>query len=385
MVSLMAAIFWTCVVLVLYTYLLYPLALWLLAQLRPAKAEMPVDVPASVSFVVAARNEGARIGTRVAELLRQLDLAKVEGEVVLVLDGLNQSLVQSIPADPRVRVLELTENCGKAAAVSEGAKIARYEILSLADVRQPWQDDALARLLQNFRNPRVGAVSGDLVLQTGDGITAGVGLYWRYEKWLRRNEGVFDSVVGVTGAICAVRRVLFDGVPAGTILDDVYWPLRVVQQGYRVVHDSNARAFDRLPEKAGDEFRRKVRTLSGNFQLVQRLPSLLLPWKNRVWWQFISHKLMRLAVPWMMIVALIASAAENAAFYQVLFWGQIVGYSVLALVMASGLAARHRVASAAASFALLNVAAWFAFWIWFSGRAGESWCVARYANEVLPD
>lgn len=380
-------IFWACVVLVLYTYVVYPLTIRLLAHFRPSRSEIMVPVPTSVSFVVAACDEGFRIVERLEELVQQLEHARVDGEVILVLDGPGylDTFTGKVLEDPRVQIIELSERRGKAMAISEGAQRARHDILAFADVRQRWQEDALYCLLENFRNSRVGAVSGDLVLQTGDGITAGVGLYWRYEKWLRRNEGVYDSVVGVTGAICAVRRDLFHGVPAGAILDDVYWPLRVVQQGYRVVHDPAARAFDHLPENARDEFRRKVRTLSGNFQLVQLLPSLLLPWKNRIWWQFVSHKLMRLAVPWLLLVALVACAIENGAIYQALFWGQTTAYSVLALLMASGLAARHRVASAAASFALLNTAAWLAFWIWLTGRAGKSWNVTQYASETLRD
>ena len=86
-----------------------------------------------------------------------------------------------------------------------------------------------------------------------------------------------------------MRRELFRPIPRGTILDDVYWPLQVAMQGYRVVHDERAAAFDRLPERTADEFRRKVRTLAGNFQLVARLPAVLLPWRNPVWLQFLSR------------------------------------------------------------------------------------------------
>ena len=120
----------------------------------------------------------------------------------------------------------------------------------------------------------------------------------RYERWLRHNEGQIGSVVGVTGAISAVRRELFRPIPHGTILDDVYWPLQVAMIGYRVVRDPRARAYDSLPERAGDEFRRKVRTLAGNLQLLARLPGALLPWRNPIWLQFISHKVLRLLVPW---------------------------------------------------------------------------------------
>src|SRR5262249_54665110 len=183
-----------------------------------------------------------------------------------------------------------------------------HDILVFADARQRWDPLALRMLLENFADPEVGAVSGDLVVESAPGVMGGVGLYWRYEKWLRKKESQIHSTTGVTGAICAVRRALFPGGPPGTLLDDVYWPLCVVMGGHRVVHDKRAVAYDRLPERARDEFRRKVRTLTGCFQIVTRLPQTLLPWRNPVWVQFVSHKLLRLAVPWALLAMLLGSA-----------------------------------------------------------------------------
>src|SRR5262249_30716658 len=203
-----------------------------------------------------------------------------------------------------VRVLERAEKTGKAACLTAGCAAATGEVLVFADVRQTWAPDALLLLLENFADPEVGAVTGDLVLERSPGVLAGVGAYWSFEKWLRRQESRVWSMVGATGAISAVRRDLFPGVPAGTILDDVYWPLRVAMGGRRVVMEPRAHAYDRLPPHAGAEFRRKVRTLSGNLQLMTLLPSALLPWRNPVWLSLMSHKLLRLLVPWLLLALL---------------------------------------------------------------------------------
>ena len=144
-------------------------------------------------------------------------------------------------------------NSGKAVALSEACALARHDFLVFADARQTWSTKALKLLLENFTDPTIGAVSGDLIVSSGRGALEGVGLYWKYEKWIRKQESRFHSMVGVTGAICAVRRELFQPIPQGTILDDVYWPLQVAMQGYRVIHDERACAFDRLPEKTGDD------------------------------------------------------------------------------------------------------------------------------------
>src|SRR5262249_49866728 len=134
-----------------------------------------------------------------------------------------------------VTVLEGVENAGKAAALSAGCEAAGHEVIVLADARQTWAADALVRLLENFDDPEVGGVSGEPFVESAAGVMAGGGLYWRHEKALRRMESLVDSTVGVTGSISAVRRSLFRPVPAGTLLDDVYWPLVVAMQGYRVV------------------------------------------------------------------------------------------------------------------------------------------------------
>jgi hypothetical protein len=210
---------------------------------------------------------------------------------------------------------------------------------------------------------------------------AGVGLYWRFEKWLRRKESQLHSQVGVTGAICAVRCSLFRPIPTGTLLDDVYWPLQVAMQGYRVVHDDRARAFDRLPESYHDEFRRKARTLAGNFQLMMRLPSALLPWRNPVWLQWVSHKLLRLTVPWALVGLALTGFVLESWYNRAFFWAEVTAVGFAAAGFTKVAAKRLPLAGAAASFLVLNAAAFFAFWIWISGRAGQSWRKITYLSE----
>jgi cellulose synthase/poly-beta-1,6-N-acetylglucosamine synthase-like glycosyltransferase len=219
------------------------------------------------------------------------------------------------------------------------------------------------------------------MLESSPGVLAGVGLYWRFEKLVRRAESRLDSMVGATGAIAAVRRGLFEAIPPGTLLDDVYWPLRVVMRGYRVVHDSRARAYDRLPERVRDEFRRKVRTLTGNFQLLARLPGALLPWRNRIWGQYLSHKVFRLLLPWALLVLLATSAVLPGPFYAAAFWAQ-AGFYGLALAGLSRAGSRLRLPSAAGSVVVLNAAAWLAFWKWALGQACLTWDRVAYPPGV---
>ena len=383
--SILEICFWLLAAVVAYAYLAYPLLLALLTSL----SRRPVNrgaVSGSVSVVIAAYNEEATVGRRVREFLDAFQRMGLTGELIVVSDGSTDRTAQAAREaalqDPACRVIELSANAGKAVALTAGAEAARNDIVVFADARQTWAPDALVRLMENFADPAVGAVSGDLVVRSAAGVMQGVGFYWRYEKWLRRRESELWSMVGATGAISAVRRALFRPLPPQTILDDVYWPMQVAVQGFRVIHDERALAFDRLPERARDEFRRKVRTLSGNFQLVARLPTLLLPGRNPIWVQFVSHKLLRLVVPW----ALLALLAINLRLGRPVYWttlvAQAAGYAIGLLGMLHAVGSRSRIAAAAASFLVLNAAAWCAFWVWVFGRSARSWTKTAY--NVIP-
>jgi cellulose synthase/poly-beta-1,6-N-acetylglucosamine synthase-like glycosyltransferase len=357
-----------------------------------AAGELP-ELP--VTVVLAAHNEQSRIGERIRELAAQVAARPGGGEVIVVSDGSTDATAETAIAaaaeaesayDGRVTVRVLVQECklGKAIALNKAHAAARHPVLVFADARQTWDVSALNSLIAGFADPSVGAVSGDLVIESAPGVMAGVELYWSFEKWLRRTESRFHSMISVTGCISAVRRELFPAIPAGTILDDVYWPLSVAMQGHRVIHEEEARAFDRLPVRVSDEFRRKVRTLAGNFQLMARMPEALVPWRNPIWWQFVSHRALRLVVPWALIALLLASAVLSGAFYRTALMGQLAFYALGMAGTYHAVASRSRLASAIASFLVLNAAAWVAFWVWASGGAAQSWRKISYERSVVP-
>jgi len=388
------ALFWLSAVCVSYTYVGYPLILALAARLRRIQSIVGSSAAGlPVSVVLAAHNEESRIAARIRELIRLVAARPARGEVIVVSDGSTDRTVAealAVGAEAEsgtegrvlVRVLVQETNLGKAAALNEAHAVAMHPLLVFADARQTWAPDAIDWLVAGFSDPAVGAVSGDLVVESAPGMMAGVGLYWRFEKWLRRTESRFDSMVSVTGCIAAVRRELFPSLPAGTILDDVYWPLAVAMSGHRVIHEERARAFDRLPEKPRDEFRRKVRTLAGNFQLMAGMPAALCPWRNRLWWQFVSHRALRLVVPWALLTTLVANVALNDGFYRAVLCGQCAFYTLGLAGICHPVASRSRLASSIATFLVLNAAAWVAFWVWATGYAPLSWSKVRYDRPV---
>jgi cellulose synthase/poly-beta-1,6-N-acetylglucosamine synthase-like glycosyltransferase len=289
-----------------YTVFGYPLVLGLLARWR-ARPVKKAAWPATVSVILPVHN-GERWIRAKLESIQALDYPAELVEVLVVSDGstdTTENIVRSFRGRTRIEFLGVPKG-GKAAALNTALAQAKGQILFFTDVRQQFHPDSLANLVACFADPEVGVVSGELVIRDGHGIEeASVGMYWKYEKWIRTQLSRLDSIMGATGCIYAMRRELAVPLPEGTLNDDMYLPLEAFFRGYRVILDDSALAFD-YPTPLASEFRRKVRTLAGVYQIVGSYPALLGP-RNRMWIHFVSHKLARLVMPWAMILAAAAS------------------------------------------------------------------------------
>lgn len=371
---------WASVAVTLYAYVGYPLLLGILAWLRPGPPVQRTPSIPRVSLIIVAYNEERSLGAKLRNCL-QLDYPREQLEIVVASDGSTdrtQEIVLGFAAEG-VRLLDLAGPRGKAAALNEVVATCAGDVLVMCDVRQRLASDAVRCLVRSLSDPSVGAVSGELHIErAGDSAAAeGVGAYWRYEKLIRRLQSRVDSTVGVTGALYAVRGRLFRPLDPRTILDDVAIPMDAVAAGYRVVFEPSARAYDVPSETPAKEYRRKVRTLAGNLQLVRLRPWLLDPRRNRLFLHFVSHKLCRLLVPWCLLAIMAAStvlattqggAFRHVLLIQVVFYVAAGGGWALARlgVRLPGLALPY-------AFLLLNAAALVAPLSYLTGRERAAW------------
>ena len=319
--------FWLCLGLVVYVYAGYPLLLVVWSRLRPRPVRRGTAEP-PVSLVLAVRGGGERLEAKLENLLA-LDYPRDRLQIVVSLDGASADCERAAErfAARGVEVVRSERHQGKAAALNRGVAVCRGELVVFCDARQRLSPGAVRALVASFADPSVGAASGELVLLDDSGVEAGdgVGLYWRYEKALRAMESRIHSTVGATGALYAIRRKLYQPLPEGLLLDDVLVPMRIVLAGWRTVFEPAARAYD-LEAPPDLEFTRKVRTLAGNFQLLQLLPALLDPRRNPVFVQFVSHKLGRLLVPHLLVLLFVANLFLLDGVYAVFFAGQCLWY-----------------------------------------------------------
>lgn len=379
--------FWVSVAVLGYSYLGYPALMWLWARLRP-RPSAPVPCQPRLSVVIVAYNEAHQIERRIRDLLAQ-DYPAEHREIIVASDGSRDDTAARARRvrSPGVRVVEFTVRRGKSAVLDEVIPWAHGDVVVLTDARQHFAPGALRMLTAQFSDPEVGAVGGELVLMDGPAgseVVRGVDAYWRYEKFIRRHESLVDSTVGASGSIYALRRVLFRTIPADIILDDVLVPMSIARQGYRVLFEPRARAYDRIAPSAQAEFRRKVRTLAGNFQLLLRARWLWNPRANRLWLQTISHKLCRLLCPGFLALALVCN---------LLLW-PLPGYrTLLALQLAFYAAALggHYLRKSGNRLLLLNVPYAFCLLNWatvmglvefLNGRQRATWEIAGMASAI---
>ena len=342
------AVFWVSVGLLFYVYAGYPVVAAIRARLRPRPVARAVERrahPATIRFpdrrngrtdptvtiVVVAYNEEASIEGRLDNLLA-LDYPADKLDIIVGSDGSTDDTVARARRyeGPGVRVHAFESRRGKPSVLNALVPAAAGDIVLFADARQRFELSTLRAIVADFNDPSVGAVSGELMIEAAEGTAAaghGAAMYWRYEKLIRSAESRVDSTIGATGAIYAIRRALFTPIPPDTLLDDVLIPLRIVQQGYRVVFEPAARAFDRASATAAQEFARKARTIAGTFQLFSRERWLFDPRRNRLWFATMSHKALRLALPALHGGALAANIAATSVWpYQWLMAGQTLFY-----------------------------------------------------------
>jgi cellulose synthase/poly-beta-1,6-N-acetylglucosamine synthase-like glycosyltransferase len=361
-------VFWIALAIVAYAYAGYPLLVIGLARLL-GRAPACARVTPPLTVIVAAHNEVQRIAARVRDLLDQ-DYPPENLQVIVVDDGSDDGTAAAAEVgDPRVRVVRLDRNAGKAAALDAGIAAATTELLVFADARQRFGHGALRMLAEPFADREVGAVSGELEIEAGDsGRPADIGLYWRIETAVRAGEARIGWLHGVSGAIHAMRRELASTLPPGLILDDMYLPVSVLFAGKRVWMARDAIALDNGSRDEAEEFRRKLRTLAGNWQLIAKLPRLLNPFANPVWFAFVSHKLSRLLAPWALLTALVASLCAGGPLYTTLFVLQLLAYALAALaILSPRTTARVPLAATAGTFVMLNSAALLSLPAWLRG------------------
>lgn len=339
--------FWVLLSLIFYCYLGYPILIALAARCSRRQTRHGHCEP-TVSIVLSVWNEEDVIKKKIENLL-SLDYSHEKLEILIGSDGSTdrtEEIVKQI-SDSRVQLFDSSVRQGKMYTINHLVDRAQNEIIVFTDARQIFEGDAIKRLVRNFMDPKIGCVSGELVFSKKGGATArGINLYWSYEKLLRRNESDVHSMLGATGAIYAIRRKLFTNIPTSVVLDDMFIPLKIIQNGYRAIFDSSAKAYDEVSDSPREEHRRKARTLFGNYQIFWIFCKMFNPFHSPIALQLFSHKLLRVLIPFFMVAVFLINWAiifDRSGMTQFLFYGMTFIIQIIFYCMAViGGLARHQ-------------------------------------------
>jgi cellulose synthase/poly-beta-1,6-N-acetylglucosamine synthase-like glycosyltransferase len=324
-VNINAIMFWAASFLILYTYALYPLILFVVRSLKATERNVSKsDQLPSVSVVVAVYNEEETLHEKMKNLFIT-DYPREKVEFLFGSDGSDDKTNQILQErkDPALKVEVFPLRRGKAAVLNRLIPIARSEIVVLSDANTFYLPTTIRKLVQHFSDSSVGAVCGELTLESDFHTVGGIGegYYWRYENKMKQMESDLQTTVGATGAVYAIRKELFRPLPEHKpVMDDFIIPLNIVKQGYVVRYEPQAKAHERPSNSVIGEFRRKVRISAANFYGLSEFSSLLHPRYGFAALALWSRKILRWCVPFLMIVMIIASLflAEQSRFFRLI-------------------------------------------------------------------
>jgi len=339
---------WVLVFIVFYAYVGYGIVLFILVKMkRMLGLSKPYsenqDYEPEVTLFVTAFNEEDFVEMKVSNS-RELNYPPEKLKFVWVTDGSDDNTEKMLREYGDIKVYHKDERNGKIAAMNRGFKFVDTPIVMFSDANTLLGKESVRIIVDLFRNPKVGCVSGEkrIFKKEADAAAgAGEGLYWKYESTLKKWDSELYSVVGAAGELFAVRTELFHEVEKDTLLDDFIISLRIAMQGYTIQYNPDAYAIETASANVKEELKRKIRISAGGIQSIVRLRKLLNIFKYGILsFQYISHRVLRwslapisllLLIPLNLWIAINNGGPIATDFYSILFWLQILFYAAAML------------------------------------------------------
>jgi poly-beta-1,6-N-acetyl-D-glucosamine synthase len=333
-------LFWLTVVLILHTYIIYPLILFVLSKdkMNPICIKKEFYQP-NVSLVVSVFNEEKALLNK-KNNLKNLDYPKSHIEFIFGSDGSADKSVEilKIMSQEGMLFFEFKERRGKAAVINDLISKATGDIIVFTDANTEFEPSTIRELVKHFDDPTVGAVSGHLILRSNkERSNAGEYSYWAFENKLKLMESRISSLLGATGGVYAIRKSLFDPLPTDiSVTDDFLIPMKILKKGFRTVYEPEAKAFEELESSIGGEFRRKVRIGAQNVNILPFIIPLLHPRYGFISFSLWSHKILRWLVPFflLVIILLLYILSDISQFYRIFYNIMLVfgGFGLFGLI-----------------------------------------------------
>ena len=374
-------LFWMTVALMAYVYVGYPILIVLLSLVVKNRVKQGDGEP-GVTFLISAYNEEKSIKEKLEDTLA-LDYPKDKLQIIVASDGSTDRTDEIVKgfSSEGVSLCRVEGRVGKTETQNQSVKKAAGEIVVFSDATTKYRKDALRKIVRNYADPSVGAVSGryEYVNPTGGGVGAGTMLFWNYENFIKRRQTEIRTITGCCGCIYSLRRGLYEPLPR-EIISDLVEPLKILEKGYRIVFEQDAVAREITEEKAEEEYSMRVRVITRGMNGLAYVRNLLNPFRYPfVSFQLISHKILRWMVP---VFSLVAFAVNlmllDRPFYRVVMLIQVAFYlSAFAGWLMDRKGRKTRLFSFPMYFCIVNLAAVHALFNFLKGHRMTTWETVR--------
>jgi len=374
-------IFWATVALVFYTYVGYSLLIMLMARFSRDKLARH-DIEPRVTFLITAYNEERDIVQKLQNTLA-LDYPRDRLEILVASDGSTDKTDEIVRgfAPQGVRLVRVEGRVGKTETQNQAVRQATGDVIVFSDATTKYERMNLRKIVRNYADPTVGAVSGRYEYFNPTGASIGVGniLFWKYENFIKSSQTRIKTITGCCGCIYSVRRALYEPLPPD-IISDLVEPLKILEKGYRIVFEPDAVAHEETTEKTGEEFNMRIRVITRGMRGMLFMRKLFNPLRHGfVSFQLISHKLLRWLMPVFMVAALVSNAFMlGRPFYNLTFALQVTFYALAILGwLAERFHVRSRILSVPLYFSTVNLASLISMYRIWKGHKAVTWETLR--------
>ena len=326
--------FWLPLILILHTYIVYPLLLLVLDRLAGKNtSNKETGGNFKVSVLMAVHNEEAVIRQKIISLVR-CDYPSENLEILVgsdASDDATDTILEELSRDNNglIKLAKYTTRTGKPAIINDLSEKARGEILVITDANVIPEKDTITKLVRNFNNPSIGLADTWLISSTNgkDGIALPGKAYLSIESKMKLIEGrLWGTMMGPFGGFYAVRKSLYMPNSRDTLADDFRICMNVIRHGEKAICDHEAVVHEDISNNLADEFKRKVRISAGNFQNLKYFSGILIRPFSRISFSFISHKVIRWLAPvfWLILIVFNVMLIRESIFYFLFLLLQVI-------------------------------------------------------------
>lgn len=306
-------IFWACLATIFYAFIGYGIILTVMVWVKQKLTGTSIKTinrlfEPHVSLVIPCYNEAKILSGKALNSI-ELDYPPDKLCIYFITDGSDDNFREVIAQFPRAVILHQKRRGGKTAAENRAMRIIKTPFVIFSDANTILNKNAVRNMVRHFQDEKVGCVSGEkriMMDEKDNASSAGEGIYWKYESFLKKMDSALYSAVGAAGELVAFRTSLYQELPEDTILDDFMQSMLIASEGYKIVYEPQAYAMERGSLSIKEELKRKIRISAGGWQSIRRLKDKITLRKNfLLYFQYLSHRVLRWTVtPFMLMVVL---------------------------------------------------------------------------------